>query len=118
MRLNTTIGAVLMIDDLFRDGFSAVFVGTGAEKPRRLGMPGECFGNVHFALNYLANPAAHHLGDDVAVIGVGNAAMDVARTALHNGAKRVTTSPRAPAWPRAAMRFPARSSTARKSKQV
>lgn len=34
IRTNTTIGAVLMIDNLFRDGYKAVFIGTGAEKPR------------------------------------------------------------------------------------
>ena len=90
IRLNTTLGSVIMIDNLFRDGYSSVFIGTGAEKPRSLGIKGESFGNVHFALNYLANPKAHHLGNKVAVIGVGNAAMDVARTALRNGTKEVT----------------------------
>ena len=90
IRLNTTIGAVLMIDDLFRDGYKSVFIGTGAEKPLRLGIPGETLGNVHFGLNYLANPDAYHLGETVAVIGMGNAAMDVARTALRHGARKVT----------------------------
>ena len=89
IRLNTTIGTVLLIDNLFRDGYASVFIGTGAEKPRCLGIQGESLGNVHFGLNYLANPAAHHLGDTVAVIGMGNAAMDVARTALRNGSRRV-----------------------------
>ena len=90
IRLNATIGSILMIDDLFRDGYDSVFVGTGAERPRTLGIRGESLGNVHFAMNYLANPKAHHLGNRVAVIGVGNAAMDVARTALRNGTKSVT----------------------------
>ena len=90
IRLNTTIGTVLMIDNLFRDGYAAVFIGTGAEKPRSLGIRGESLGNVHYAMDYLANPAAHKLGKRVAVIGVGNAAMDVARTALRNGSQEVT----------------------------
>ena len=90
IRPNTTIGSVLMIDDLFRDGYASVFIGTGAEKPLRLGIPGETLGNVHFGLNYLANPNAYHLGENVAVIGMGNAAMDVARTALRHGARNVT----------------------------
>ena len=90
IRLNATIGAVLVIENLFRDGYASVFIGTGAEKPRSLGIEGESLGNVHFALNYLANPAAHKLGKKVAVIGVGNAAMDVARTALRNGTQEVT----------------------------
>ena len=81
IRLNATIGSVLMIDDLFRDGYASIFVGTGAERPRTLGIKGESFGNVQ---------KAHHLGYRVAVIGVGNAAMDVARTALRNGTKEVT----------------------------
>ena len=90
IRLNATIGTVLVIENLFRDGYDSIFIGTGAEKPRSLGIKGESLGNVHFAMNYLANPKAHHLGDKVAVIGVGNAAMDVARTALRNGTKSVT----------------------------
>ncbi|MGN1016989.1 MAG: NAD(P)-dependent oxidoreductase [Faecousia sp.] len=90
IRPNTTIGSVLMIDDLFRDGYASVFIGTGAEKPLRLGIPGETLGNVHFGLNYLANPGAYHLGENVAIIGMGNAAMDVARTALRHGARKVT----------------------------
>lgn len=90
IRLNATIGSILMIDDLFRDGYDSIFIGTGAERPRTLGIKGESLGNVHFAMNYLANPKAHRLGNTVAVIGVGNAAMDVARTALRNGTKSVT----------------------------
>ena len=90
IRPNTTIGAVLMIDDLFRDGYKSVFIGTGAEKPKSLGIRGETLGNVYFGLNYLANPQGHKLGDRVAVIGMGNAAMDVARTALRQGARHVT----------------------------
>lgn len=90
IRLNTTIGAVLMLDDLFRDGYSTVFVGTGTDRPKNLGIEGESLGNVHFGLNYLANPRRHKLGDRVAVIGMGNAAMDVARTALRNGSRHVT----------------------------
>ena len=88
IRTNTTIGSVLMIDELVRDGYSSIFIGTGAEKPRTLGLEGESLGNVLFGLNYLANPRGHKLGDRVAIIGMGNAAMDVARTALRNGLGR------------------------------
>ena len=90
IRLNTAIGAVLMVDNLFRDGYSCVFVGTGADRPKSLGIEGESLGNVRFGLNYLANPRRQPLGDRVAVIGMGNAAMDVARTALRNGSRHVT----------------------------
>lgn len=90
IRPNTTIGAVLKIDDLLRDGYDSVFIGTGVWKARNLGVPGECLGNVYFGIDYLANAAAYQLGEKVAVIGMGNAAMDVARTALRNGARKVT----------------------------
>ncbi len=90
IRPNTTIGAVLKIDDLLRDGYASIFVGTGVWKARNLGIEGECLGNVHFGIDYLASPKAYDLGEKVAIIGMGNAAMDVARTALRNGAKQVT----------------------------
>lgn len=90
IRPNTTIGAVLKIDDLLRDGYASIFVGTGVWKARNLGIHGECLGNVQFGTDYLANPSGYELGENVAVIGMGNAAMDVARTALRNGARHVT----------------------------
>lgn len=89
-RANTTIGGALEIHDLFRDGYESVFVGTGVWRPKTLGMYGESLANVHFSVDYLADPAAFELGDTVAVIGVGNSAMDVARTALRRGARHVT----------------------------
>ncbi len=89
-RANTTIGGALEIHDLFRDGYECVFVGTGVWRPRTLGMRGESLANVHFSVDYLADPAAFSLGENVAVIGVGNSAMDVARTALRRGARHVT----------------------------
>lgn len=90
VRLNTTIGGALKIEDLFRDGYSAIFVGTGAWRPRTLNIQGECLANVHFGISYLENPKHHELGESVAVIGMGNVAMDVARTAFRHGAQRVT----------------------------
>lgn len=89
VRLNTTIGGALKIDDLFRDGYNSVFVGTGAWRPRTLNIQGECLANVHFGISYLENPKHHELGETVAVIGMGNVAMDVARTAFRYGAQRV-----------------------------
>ena len=82
--------AVLKIEDLLRDGYASIFIGTGTWKPRNLGIHGECLGNVHFGIDYLANASTYNLGKNVAVIGMGNAAMDVARTALRNGAEHVT----------------------------
>lgn len=90
VRPNTTIGGAIGIDDLFRDGYKAIFIGTGVWQPNALHIKGETFGNVHFAINYLANPDSYHLGQNVIVIGAGNAAMDVARTAVRHGARQLT----------------------------
>ncbi len=90
IRPNVRIGDAIGVDDLFRDGYKAIFLGTGAWKPRALHIKGETLGNVHFAINYLNNPGVYKLGEDVVIIGAGNAAMDVARTAVRNGARKVT----------------------------
>lgn len=89
-RPNTVLGEALTIDNLFRDGYAAVFVGTGVWRPKTLGIEGESLPNVHFGISYLANPGAFAIGENVAVIGMGNVAMDVARTALRHGAQNVT----------------------------
>ena len=90
VRPSTTIGGALTIDDLKRDGYDAVFVATGTWRARKLDIPGEARGNVIFGIDYLVDPAGFAIGRDVAVIGAGNVAMDVARTALRQGARRVT----------------------------
>lgn len=88
-RPNTYIGNTLTIDDLFRDGYESVFVGAGLWRPNRLNIKGESLGHVSYAINYLANPDAFHLGERVVVIGTGNSAMDCARTAIRKGARHV-----------------------------
>lgn len=88
-RPSTAVGEALTIDDLFRDGYASVFIGTGLWRPKNLGIEGESLANVHFGISYLANPDAYALGLRVAVIGMGNVAMDVARTALRHGAQEV-----------------------------
>lgn len=90
VRPSTTIGGTLTIEDLQRDGYDAVFVATGTWRARKLDIPGEARGNVIFGIDYLVDPASFAIGRDVAVIGAGNVAMDVARTALRQGAHRVT----------------------------
>ena len=79
------IGSNLSIDDMFMDGYTAVFLAVGTAKPNRLGLLGETLGHVHFAIDYLRAPKAHELGKKVVVIGAGNVAMDAARTALRSG---------------------------------
>ena len=90
IRPHTVIGTALKIETLFEDGYAAVFVGTGVWRPKTLGIRGESLSNVHFGISYLSNPSAFHLGRRVAIIGMGNVAMDVARTAMRHGAEEVT----------------------------
>ena len=90
VRPNTNIGFAITIDDLFRDGYKAVFIGTGVWKPNVLHIKGETLGHVHFGINYLNNPDSYKLGKKVIIIGAGNAAMDVARTVIRKGSPDVT----------------------------
>lgn len=90
IRPHTTIGGALEIKDLFRDGYQSIFIGTGVWRPKTLGVKGESLGHVHFAIDYLANPDAFDLGNRVVIIGVGNSAMDVARTVIRHGSHEVT----------------------------
>ncbi len=96
---NTVIGKSFTLDDLFEDGFEAIFVGTGAGLPRFMGIPGENLNGVYSANEFLTRvnlmradrfPENHtpvKVGKRVAVIGAGNTAMDSARTALRAGAE-------------------------------
>ncbi|BEP30019.1 NAD(P)-dependent oxidoreductase [Helicovermis profundi] len=89
IRPNTLIGPVITIEDLFRDGYDAIFIGTGVWNPRKLNIKGESLGNVHYAIDYLKNPEVYKLGNKVCVIGAGNVSMDVARTAIRTGSRDV-----------------------------
>lgn len=57
IRPNTAIGTTLTVDDLFQDGYQAIFLGTGVWRPHRLHIPGESLGHVHYAIEYLRNPS-------------------------------------------------------------
>ncbi len=89
IRPNTVIGPVLTLEDLFRDGYKAIFIATGTWRPRKLNVVGESLGNVFYAIDYLRNPKNHLLGDRVCVIGGGNVALDAARTAIRKGSTDV-----------------------------
>ena len=89
-RPNFALGGSTGVEDLLRDGYHAVFIGTGTWRQYQLHIPGETFGNVHYGINYLNNPDVYDLGERVLVIGAGNAAMDVARTAIRKGSRHVT----------------------------
>lgn len=89
IRPNIMIGKNITINDLFRDGFKAVFIGTGVWSPKKLDIKGESLGHVHFAIDYLKSPSVYNLGQKVVILGAGNVAMDVARTAVRHGAREV-----------------------------
>lgn len=89
IRPNITIGKNITISDLFRDEFKAVFISTGVWSPKKLDIKGESLGHVHFAIDYLKSPSVYALGRKVVVLGAGNVAMDVARTAVRNGVREV-----------------------------
>lgn len=95
------IGRIFTVDDLFDEGFHAVFLGTGAGLPTFMNIPGENLNGVYSANEYLtrSNLMKAYLfpeydtpivkGKKVAVIGGGNVAMDAARTAMRLGAEKV-----------------------------
>ncbi len=97
---NVVIGKTLAVDELFEDGFEAVFIGSGAGLPSFMGIPGEGLKGVYSANEYLTRvnlmkayePDADTpimRGGAVAVVGGGNVAMDAARTAVRLGAEKV-----------------------------
>ncbi|MBW1678742.1 MAG: FAD-dependent oxidoreductase, partial [Deltaproteobacteria bacterium] len=90
IKTNTPIGPGLTFDDLLTQGFQAVFLGVGAQKSMKLGVEGEDLKGVVHGVDYLREINSDKdisLGDRVAVIGGGNVAVDVVRTALRKGSK-------------------------------
>ena len=97
---NVVIGKTLTVDELFEDGFEAVFIGSGAGLPSFMGIAGESLKGVYSANEFLTRSnlmKAYRTdadtpimkGGSVAVVGGGNVAMDAARTALRLGADHV-----------------------------
>lgn len=89
IRPNVLIGPVITVDDLFYDGYDSIFIGTGVWNPKKMRIKGESLGHVHYAIDYLKNPNVYDFKGRVTIIGAGNVAMDVARTAIRKGAKEV-----------------------------
>ena len=99
---NVTIGQNHTIDDIFAEGFDAIFIGTGTGKPKKLEIPGINHPRVRQAVWFLRKVSLYQSGnidrseilirggEKVAVIGCGNTAIDAARTALRMGASEVT----------------------------
>jgi glutamate synthase (NADPH/NADH) small chain len=107
IRTNYIIGKVKTIDELFAEGFCAIFLGLGAGIPSFMGIPGENLCNIYSANEFLTRvnlmsahkfPEYHtpiNVGKHIVVIGGGNTAMDAARVAIRlqhmNGIKPDTT---------------------------
>jgi glutamate synthase (NADPH/NADH) small chain len=89
-RPNTRIGTNITAEDMFMDGYDAVFICTGTTRPNRYGLLGETLGHVHFAIDYLKSPEAYNLGRSVVILGAGNVAIDAARTAIRKQHAEVT----------------------------
>ena len=99
---NAVIGRIQTVDELFAEGFDAIFLGVGAGAPVFMNIPGENLSGIYSANEYLTRsnlmkayrfpeydtPIAR--GKNVAVIGGGNVAMDSVRTALRLGADNAT----------------------------
>ena len=96
---NSVVGRITTADELFDEGFDAIYIATGAGLPKFLNVPGENLPNVFFANEYLTRvnlmkanrfpefdtPTKH--GKNVVVFGGGNVAMDAVRTAKRLGAE-------------------------------
>lgn len=92
IHLNTELGKHITVSGLFDEGYSAVFIATGAHKSAEIDVPGIAGEGVMAALDFLKKVRANQpvsMGEKVAVIGGGNAAIDAARSALRLGAKEV-----------------------------
>ena len=98
---NVIVGKSITVDELMGDGYKAVFIGSGAGLPNFMNIEGENLNGVYSANEFLTRanlmkaydfPNAKtpiKIGENVAVVGGGNVAMDAARTAKRLGAKNV-----------------------------
>jgi glutamate synthase (NADPH/NADH) small chain len=101
IEVNAVVGRTVSIDELFEQGFEAVYIGVGAGLPRFMNIPGENLVGILSANEYLtrANLMKAYeypkvdtpipIGKNVVVLGAGNVAMDSARTAMRLGAESV-----------------------------
>ena len=101
VQCNAVVGRTVSLDELFEEGYDAIYVGVGAGLPKFMNIPGENFVGILSANEYLtrANLMKAYkypevdtpipLGKNVVVLGAGNVAMDSARTAMRLGAESV-----------------------------
>jgi len=94
VRYGTALGRDITIDELFKDGFKAVFLAIGADKSWRLGLEGEDIKGVYPSMQFLK---AFNLGGEelakghVGIVGGGNSAVDAARVAMRQQAVESVT---------------------------
>jgi NADH-quinone oxidoreductase subunit F len=94
IRYNAPIDARHTVNDLMKEGYGAVFIAAGAQASKRIGIPGEEEGleGLYYGLKFLTDVKGGkeiRLKGRVVVVGGGNVAIDVARTALRAGASDV-----------------------------
>jgi NADH-quinone oxidoreductase subunit F len=94
IRYKSPIDAHHTVNDLLKEGYHAVFIAAGAQASKRIGILGEDEGlrGLYYGLNFLTDVKSAQkveLTDTVVVVGGGNVAVDVARTACRIGAKDV-----------------------------
>ena len=102
IKTNYVIGKSELVDELFEDGYKAIFIGTGAGLPRFMGIDGEMLCGVYSANELLTRinlmkgykfpdyDTPVNIGRHVCVVGGGNVAMDAARCSLRMGAEKVS----------------------------
>jgi len=97
LRLNSPVESM---GGLLKEGYDAIFVGSGAPKGKDLDIPGRSESDrIHIGIQWLESVAFDHteaIGEKVLIIGVGNTAMDCCRTSLRLGAKDVKVMARKP----------------------
>lgn len=87
LKTNTTLGKDFSLDDLFEDGYDAIFLALGAYHSSSLRIPGEDSIGVIQALDLLIDTNLGkevNIGERVGIVGGGNAAVDAARVAIRN----------------------------------
>ncbi|MEM2105213.1 MAG: FAD-dependent oxidoreductase [Candidatus Bathyarchaeia archaeon] len=91
-KVNVQVGKDLIFDNLWDEGYGAIFVGVGAHKSQKLDIEGANLEGVIHALDFLwqVKNSEVEIGKKVTVIGGGNVAIDAAKTALKLGAENVT----------------------------
>ena len=106
IKTDTPLGGDLTVDSLFDQGFKAVYLALGAHKGITLGVPGEQAAGVRQGVDFLREvnlTGKAPVGRHVAIVGGGNVAIDVARSAVRLGAETVQivyrrTRAEMPAW--------------------